>query len=200
MGRSPVFVYQLSKSESDYLILFFPSTWRALFLLPRKVRGDGFTSHGEKGGSHALRISSYSWISSAKIQQQGQTPLVWCLLIYCPTFKSDPKSKIPLTLAVSEWNTSSAAKRVYKFINDNVVKMKEWTRKTFWQNRNCQKTEVVRKRSYQDKVDITCMFVTRNRIRLSCRAGNSSWSSKFQISKFFRKLDWNYKIHPFLKV
>ena len=53
------------------------------------------------------------------------------MLIYCPTFKSDPESKIPLTLAVSEWNTSSAAKRVYKFINDNVVKMKEWTRKTY---------------------------------------------------------------------
>ena len=70
----------------------------------------------------------------------------------------------------------------------------EWTRKTYWQNRNCQKTEIVRKRSCQEKVDITCMFVTRNRIRLSCRAGNSSWSSKFQISEFFRKVDWNYKI------
>ena len=111
-----------------------------------------------------------------------------------PNIQIWPKSKIPLTLAVSEWNTSSAAKRVCKFINDNVVKMKEWTRKTYWQNRNCQKTEVVPKRSCQEKVDITCMFVTRNRIRLSCRAGNSSWSSKFQISEFFRKMDWNYKI------
>ena len=53
-----------------------------------------------------------------------------------------------VTLAVSEWKTSSAAKRV-------------------------------------------CMLVTRKRIRLSCNAGNSSWSSEFWVlGQWF--LRWHY--------
>ena len=53
-----------------------------------------------------------------------------------------------VTLAVSEWKTSSAAKRV-------------------------------------------CMLVTRKRIRLSCSAGNSSWSSEFWVlGQWF--LRWHY--------
>ena len=38
VGRRPVFVYQLSKSESDQLIPYFPAPWRTLFLLPHKVK------------------------------------------------------------------------------------------------------------------------------------------------------------------
>ena len=53
-----------------------------------------------------------------------------------------------VTLAVSEWKTSSAANRV-------------------------------------------CMLVTRKRIRLSCNAGNSSWSSEFWVlGQWF--LRWHY--------
>ena len=71
--------------------------------------------------------------------------------------KSSTVWEVAVTLAVSEWKTSSAAKSV-------------------------------------------CMLVTRKRIRLSCKAGNSSWSSEFWVGvisgrKIFVKTAFDHNFH-----
>ena len=110
----------VSQQLSTLTPIFSPNYIPLFLLPPRKVRGDGLTSHG---GSPALSKSSFCKLRKFLLQKNSRfSSTVWEIV----------------TLAVSEWKTSSAAKRV-------------------------------------------CMLVTRKRIRLSCSAGNSSWSSEFWV-------------------
>ena len=219
VGRRPVFVYQLSKSESHQLIPYFPAPRRALFLLPHKVKVELIISSpfSPQLGEPCFCCPVKWEVMDLQVMERrlGATPFEFHLThgFLLPKYNNKGKllwSDVCWSTAqhsnliqnqrfLSPWLSLSGTPppRQRESTSSSMTMLSRWRS---GQGKHFDKIEIVRKqklsgkKSCQEKVDITCMFVTRNRIRLSCRAGNSSWSSKFQISEFFRKVDWNYKI------